>query len=128
MCEIIGGLWLSSGRSQLAVAKHQFPCRITSRTLCCWVQGVEESYECRGLRRTQVVPIGRHVAAALNHLPNELVLGQPHRNTIQGWPPLSARISERMAVAALLDLKYQRALPLECGCATNVALGYRIAA
>jgi hypothetical protein len=128
MCEIIGGLWLSPGRLQLAVAKYQFPCRITSRTLCCWVQGLEESYERRSLCRTQVVPIGRHVAAALNHLPNELVLRQPHGNAVQGWSPLSTRVAERVAVAALLDLKHERTLPLKRGRAVNVAVGYWIAA
>src|ERR1700691_2276099 len=127
MCEIIGGLWLSPGRLELAVAKYQFPCCITSRTLCCWVQGLKESYERRSLCRTQVVPIGRHVAAPLNHLPNELVLRQPHGNGVQGWPPLSTRVAKRVAVAALLDLKHKRTLPLKRRRAVNVLVGYWIA-
>src|SRR5580692_165471 len=128
MCEIIGSLRLSPGRFHLAVVKYHFACRITSRTLSCRMQGLEESYERRGLCRTQVVPIGWHVAAALDDLPNQLVLGQPHGNAVQSWPPLSTRIAERVAVAALLDLKHQRALPFECSRATNVPVGYRIAA
>src|ERR1700691_5768344 len=128
MCEIIGGLWLSPGRLELAVAKYQFPCCITSRTLCCWVQGLKESYERRSLCRTQVVPIRRHVAAALNHLPNELVLREPHGNAIQGRAPLSAHVAKRVAVAALLDLKHQRTLALKRSRAMNVALGYWISA
>src|ERR1700723_2919814 len=115
MCEIIGGLWLSPGGFQLAVAKYQFPCRVARRTLCCGVQGLEESYDRGSLCRTQVVPISVHVPAALNHLPNELVLRQPHGNAVQGWSPLSTRAAERVAVAALFDLKYKRTLPLECG-------------
>src|SRR5580700_7666745 len=105
MCEVIGGLWLSPGRLQLAVAKHQLPCRIASRTLCCWVQSLEEGYECRRLGRTQVVPISRHVTAPLDDLPDELVLGEAYGNAIQCWPPLSPGVSQRMAVAALLHLK-----------------------
>src|SRR5580693_8847179 len=128
MCEVIGGLWLSPGGFQLAVAQYHLPCRIMSGTLCCWVQGLEESYERRSLCRTQVVAIGGHVAAALNHLPNELVLRQPHSNAVQGWPPLSTRVAKRVAVAALLDLKHQRTLPLQCSRAMNVPVGYRIAA
>src|SRR5580700_7930469 len=128
MCEIIGGLRLSPGRLQLTVAKYQVPCRITSRTLCCWVQGREKSYECRSLCRTQVVPIGRHIPAALNHLPNELVLCQPYGNAVQGWPSLSTHVAKRVAVAALLDLKHERTLPLKCSRALNVPIGYRIAA
>src|ERR1700722_12566047 len=128
MCDIIGGLWLSPGRFDLALAKYQVKCRITSRPLARTVQGFKESYERRSLCRTQVVPIGWHVAAALNHLPNKLVLGHPHGNAVQGWPPFSTRVSKRVAVAALLDLKHQCTLPLKCSRAMNVPVGYRIAA
>src|SRR5580700_8114892 len=128
MCEIIGSLWLSPGRLRLAVAKYQLPCRIASRTLCCWVQGLEESYERRSLCRTQVVSIGRHVAAALNHLPNELVLCEAHGDAVQGWPSFSTRIVKRVAVAALLNLKHERTLALKCGRVMNVAVGDWIAA
>jgi hypothetical protein len=46
------------------------------------MQGLKESYERGSLCRTQVVAISRHVSAALNYLPNELVLRQPHGNAI----------------------------------------------
>src|ERR1700733_2106369 len=128
MCKIIGGLWLSPGGLRLAVAAYQIQRSITSRILCCWVQGLKESHQRRSLGWTQVVPIGRHVAAALNHLPNELVLRQPHGNAVQGWPPLSTRVAKRVAVAALLDLKHQRTLPLQCSRAMNVPVGHWIAA
>src|SRR5580693_2092762 len=128
MCEVIGGLWLSPGGFQLAVAQYHLPCRIMSGTLCCWVQGLEESYERRSLCGTQVVAIGRHVAAALNHLANELVLRQTHGNAVQSWPPLSTHVAQRVAVAALLDLKHERTLPLKCGRPVNVLVGYWIAA
>jgi hypothetical protein len=82
MCEIIGGLWLSPGRFDLAIAEYQVKCRITSRPLARRVQGFKESYERRSLCWTEVVSISRHVAAALNDLPNELVLGEAHGNTI----------------------------------------------
>src|SRR5579863_8282978 len=124
----MGGLWLSSERLRLAIAKHQFPCRITSRTLRCWVQGLKESYERRSLCRTQVVPIGGHIPAALNHLPNELVLREADRNAVQSWPSLSTCVAKRVAVAALLDLKHERTLALERSRSVNVAVGYGIAA
>jgi hypothetical protein len=82
MCEIIGGLWLTPGGFHLAVVKYKFPRRIASRALCWRVQGLEESYERGSLCRAQVVPIGRHVTAALNHLPNELVLREADRNAV----------------------------------------------
>src|ERR1700723_3723016 len=128
MCDIIGGLWLSPGCLRSTVTKYQLPCGITRRTLCCWVQSLEESHQRRSLCRTQVVPIGRHVAAALDDLPNELVLSQPHGNAVQRRPPLSTRVSKRVAVAALFDLKHERTLSLERSGAMNVPIGYGIAA
>src|SRR5580658_6606184 len=127
MCDI-GSLWLSSGCFQLTVVEYQIASRIASRALSRWMQGLEESDESSRLCRTQIVSIGGHVAAALNHLPDKLVLRQPHGNAVQRWSPLSARVAKRVAVAALLDLKHERALALECGRAMNVALGHRIAA
>ena len=50
------------------------------------MQGFEKCDECSGLRRTQVLPIRRHVAAALDHLADELVLREPHGNTVQAGP------------------------------------------
>src|ERR1700722_120434 len=92
------------------------------------MQGLEISYERRNFRGTQVVSIGRHVSAALNHLANELVLRQPHGNAVQSWSALSTCVAERVAVAALLDLKHECTLPLKRGRAMNVAVGYWIAA
>src|SRR5271155_1352342 len=128
MRDIIGGLWLGPRCFQLPGAEHQIPCRIARRVLCRRVQGLKERYERGGLCRTQVVPVGRHVSAALDHLPDELVPGKPHGNAIQRWPPLSARVAKRVAVAALLDLKHQRPLPLKCGRAMNITVGYWVAA
>src|SRR6266567_1396309 len=71
---------------------------------------------------------GGHVAAALNHLPDQLVVGESQRDTIQGWAPISAGTAERMAVTALLYLKYQRALTLQCGCAMHEPVRHRITA
>ena len=92
------------------------------------MQGFKKCYERSSLRGTQVVPISGHVAAALNHLPDELVLRQSHGNAIQGRASLSTGVAKRVAVAALLDLKHQRALPLQCSRAMNEAVRHRITA
>src|SRR5258708_33291088 len=91
------------------------------------MESFKERDERRGLGRAQVVSIGRHIAAALDHLPDELVGRKPHRDAIQGWSPLSARIAEGVAVAALLYLKHQRTLPLERGRALYVFVRHRLA-
>jgi len=44
-------------------------------SLPCWMQRCEECDQCGGLRRTQILPICGHIAASLDHLADELVLG-----------------------------------------------------
>src|ERR1700690_636572 len=117
-----------SRRLRFAFAESKVPRRITCRALRGRMEGLKESDQRGRLRRTQVVSVGRHIASALDYLPDELVLREPHCDAIQGWPPLSARIAERVAVAALLHLKHQRTLPLECGCAMYVSVGHWLAA
>src|SRR6266436_5170429 len=92
------------------------------------MEGFKESHERRGLSRTQIVSVGRHITTALDHLPDELVTRKSHGNTIQGWSPLSPGIAEGMAVSALLGLKHERTPPLERGCAMYVSVGHWIAA
>jgi hypothetical protein len=58
------------------------------------MEGFKERHKRRGLCRTQIVSVGRHVAAALDHLPDELVTRKSHGDTIQGRPPLSAGIAD----------------------------------
>src|ERR1700756_32386 len=125
---VTSGPGLSPGRFQLAVAKHQFPRAISCRALCGRGQALKKCHECGSLGWTQVVSIGRHIAAALDHLPDELVVRQSHRDAIQGWSPLSARVAEGVAVAELLYLKHERTLPLERRRAMYVSIRYWIAA
>jgi hypothetical protein len=58
------------------------------------MEGFKERHERGSLCRTQIVSIGRHIAAALDHLPDELVTRKSHGDTIQSWPPLSAGIAD----------------------------------
>src|SRR5579864_6018094 len=50
------------------------PCRL----LPSGMQRLEECHQRRGLRRAQVFSIRRHVAAPLDHLPDELILRQSY--------------------------------------------------
>src|SRR5215467_8217871 len=79
------------------------------------MQGFEERHQRGGLRRAEVLAVRGHVAAALNHLPNQLVLREPYRHAVESRASLPAAICQCMTVAALLRLKNQRALPLQCG-------------
>src|ERR1700752_2045930 len=92
------------------------------------MQCFQECDQRSGLRRTQILPIGRHIAAALDHLPYELVLGEPHRNAVQSGPSLPAGVPKRMAVAALLDLEDESTLPLKRSSASQPSLRYGITA
>ena len=63
----------------------------------------------------QVFAIGRHVASALDHLANELVLSEPQSDAIERRSALAAQTIERMAVVALLALEDERAPALQSG-------------
>src|SRR5439155_10068140 len=107
---------------------HYLARSIARRSLSRRVQRLEKCDECGRLRWTQVFPIRRHVAASLNHLPDELVLREPHRNAVQGRASFPAGPSKGMAVAALFDLKNESALPLERSCALEHPLRHGITA
>ena len=85
--------------------------RLTGR-----VQRLEERDEGGRLRGTQVFSIGRHVAAALNYLADELIRRELYSNTIQLRSALPSRAAQRVAVVTLLSLKDERPLPLDEGC------------
>src|SRR5579862_9096627 len=101
--------------SRLTFANHQLPRSVACRVLCGGVQSLKKCHERRGLCRAQIVPVCGHVAASLNHLANELVLRKARGDAIESRSSFSARVTKRVAVAALLHLKYQSTLPLECG-------------
>jgi hypothetical protein len=92
------------------------------------MQRLKKCHERRCLRRTQILPIRRHVAASLDHLADELVLREPHGNAVQSRTSLSAPLPKGMAVAALLALENERTLPLKRGCAMQKSLRHWITA
>src|ERR1700745_675075 len=97
-------------------------------SLPCWMQRFEECDERGRLRRTQILPICGHVSASLDHLADELVLGQAHGDTIKCWTSLAATLPEGMAVTTLLALENQCPLSLKRGAAMQKFVRYRITA
>src|SRR5215472_3600116 len=87
------------------------------------MQSLEKRNQSRGLGRVQTVSVSRHVAAALQHLANELVLGQPFGYRVERWPTLAALLPERVAVATLFALEDERALAFQRGGANQKFLG-----
>src|SRR5580700_7482203 len=92
------------------------------------MQGFEKSDERRDLRRTQILRVRRHIAAALNNLADELVLREPRGNAVEGRTTLAPGIAEGMAVSALLALKDKCASPLKSRCAAKESVRHGIAA
>src|SRR6266849_6064142 len=92
------------------------------------MQGLEKSYQRRGLRRAQIFPVRRHVSATLNYLADELVLREPHSYAVQIRASQPATLVKSVAIAALFGLKNQRALPLKGGRAMQKLLRHGIAA
>src|SRR5882762_1242621 len=98
------------------------PGRIARGRLSGRMQRLEERDQRGGLRRAEVLSVGRHVAAALDYLADQLVLCERDGDSIEGRPALSSLAVERMAVVALLELKNERAMSLQGGPALQVLL------
>ena len=111
-------LWLCARAFFLVVAEHHIARCIARGNLSSRMQGLEKCDKRRGLRRTQVLSVRRHVAASLDHLADELILREPHGDAVERRTPLPAEFTERMAIAALLHLEHESSLPLKCGGAT----------
>src|SRR5215467_6578568 len=77
------------------------------------MQRFQEGNQRRHFRRTQVLSISGHVAAALDYLSHKLVARHPGCNPVERRASLAAGTTDRMTVAALFHLEDQRALPFE---------------
>ncbi len=79
------------------------------------MQCLEKGDERCCLRWAQVLAVRGHIAASLDHLADKLILSKPDGDTIERRASLPAQLPKRMAVAALLYLKNERALTLKRG-------------
>src|SRR5262249_40382993 len=86
---------------------------ITRRSLPWRIQCFEERHERSSFWGAQVFSVSRHIAAALDHLSNQLIMCESYSDCIERRTTLSTFAVECMAVVALLDLKDQRALTLQ---------------
>src|SRR5277367_639396 len=86
---------------------------VPGRSLASRMEGLEKGHQCGGLRRVQVFPIRRHITAALEYLPHELIAGQPHSDRVKRRPSLAAVFTEGVAVVTLLRLEDKRPLDLK---------------
>src|SRR5215468_9881148 len=84
-----------------------------SRRLARGAQRLHEGDEGVHLGRRQILAVGGHVPATLEHLSHELVGGEPRRHAVEGGTALAAFSAQAVAVAALLVLDHERALELE---------------
>ena len=89
------------------------------------MQRLEELNKCGSFGWTQILAICGHVAAALKNLTDQLILSETRRDEIQSRTALSADACDRMAVAALLRLKDNCALPLKGTRILGIAKGNR---
>jgi len=77
------------------------------------MQRLEECDQRGSLGGAEILSIGRHVSATLNHLPNQLILSQVHGHRIKRRPAHSAIAFEGVAVVTLFGLEDQCAAPFE---------------
>ena len=88
------------------------------------MQRLEKRDECSCLGRPQVLSVGRHVAATLDYLSDQLIVGEPESDLIQFRSAFPSSITQGVAVAALLGLKNKGALPLQGRTPFQVCLLY----
>jgi hypothetical protein len=77
------------------------------------MQRLKECHKRSRFRRTQILSVGRHISAALDHLSDQLILGKAQSNAIERRSALPSLAIQRMAIVALLCLENQRTSPLE---------------
>ena len=83
------------------------------RQVVIGMEGLKKTHQRGCLSWRKRTAIRRHVSAAQQHLPVELIFCQASRHFIQRRPALAAAPTKLMAVAALLLLQNVRSLPLQ---------------
>ena len=58
------------------------------------MEGFKEGNECSCFRRAEIFAVGRHVAAALDHLTNDLVMSEAHGDAVECRPALTSFVIE----------------------------------
>src|SRR5262249_14178485 len=117
-----------AGTSLAVVGEHRVARCIPRGGVPRGTQRREKCDERRRFRRTQVLAVRGHVAASLDHLTDELILRESQRDAVESRTSLAARFPKGVAVATLLDLKHERALPFDRGPAAQKPLRDRIGA
>src|SRR4030095_4624757 len=87
--------------------------RSAGRHLAGRAQPLQERQQGVDLGGREVLPLSRHVASALQDLPDQLIPRQAGADAVERGAPLAALTGEAVAVAALLVLEHERALQLE---------------
>src|SRR5882724_5913462 len=78
-----------------------------------WTQGLHEGDHRRHLSRRQVLAIRWHVAPPLQHLTDELILGESRAHPIECRATMAPFTAETMAITTLLVLDDQGPLELQ---------------
>src|ERR1700751_516249 len=84
------------------------------------MQSLEKRDQRRGLSRTQIFSISRHVSATLDHLADQLVVREAKCDAVERRSALAAHVIKRMAVATLLSLEDQSAPAFECSASLQI--------
>src|ERR1041384_460085 len=69
--------------------------------------------ERRNFMGTEIFSVSRHITAALDDLPDQLIMRQPRRNRIERWAAHTARSIQTMTIAALFALQHERPAKLQ---------------
>src|SRR5579862_6060695 len=84
---------------------------------------IQKCDERSDLGRRKRSAIGRHVAATLNYLADDLIFGEMHGNAVERGTALAPESAERVTIVALLGLENERALAFERSITVDEAIG-----
>src|SRR5215475_15708866 len=87
---------------KFSTAGRRRNCRVAGCGHIRGTQRLHESDESRYLLRRQVPAKRRHVATALNYLPDQLVAGEASGHAIQRWATQTALAPQAVTIPALL--------------------------
>src|SRR5579863_7937621 len=102
--------WIRRWRGCLT---HHLARRIAGRGLVVGVQGFEETHQGGGFGGRESTAVGGHVAAAQQHLADQLIFSEARGHIVECGAALSAESPHGVAVAALLFLEHIGALALK---------------
>src|SRR6185437_4865286 len=81
---------------------RRFQCSVGCGPLRGRMQRLQKSDQCRNFCWRKIFPVRRHIASALNHLANELVIGESSGDIVERRTALTTIAAQGVAISLFL--------------------------